>query len=423
MLSVPTFPINCAGMRVIIINTGTEILLGDVLNTHLSFIAAEILPLGLRIDRQQTVPDGPAIREALGETFKSAEIIFATGGLGPTTDDLTREVTAELLGLELRCDPTVIAAIRERFARRGYKWTARIIRQANVPAGAEVLPNENGTAPGLYLRANLNAQIHSPHLFLLPGPPRELHPMFRDFVVPRLRHIFPTPPGIEFRNYRIAGMGESLVEEAIGERILQISEIELGYCARPGEVDLRIIGPSAAVERAETIVRSALGDAIFSSRGEQIEEVLIRRLLEREETLALAESCTGGLLAHRITNVPGASAVFVAGYVTYANEAKKNALGLDEVLFRGEGAVSESVASAMAEAARDRAQSTHAIATTGIAGPGGGSEEKPVGTVYIAIASIEARTLVRRFNFASDRETFKQLTAQTAFDLLRRTLM
>jgi len=410
-------------MRTVIINTGTEILLGDVLNTHLAFIAREILPFGLRVEQQRTVPDGAAIREALTESFASADIIFVTGGLGPTTDDLTRELTADLLGLELRNDPDVIAAIKERFARRGYKWTSRIARQADVPVGAEVFPNESGTAPGLYLRPNLNPQVRSPHLFLLPGPPRELRPMFMDFVVPLLRRIAPSQSAVEFRTYRSAGMGESLVEEAIGEKILEIPGIELGYCARPGEVDLRLIGPSAEVERAETMVRSALGDAIFSSRGEEMEEVLIKRLLERKETLALAESCTGGLLAHRLTNVPGASGVFLAGYVTYANETKTNTLGLDDALIEREGAVSESVARAMAEGARERAKSTHALATTGIAGPDGGTAEKPVGTVYVALASTGKATQVKRFDFASDRETFKQLTAQAAFNLLRLRLL
>jgi competence/damage-inducible protein CinA-like protein len=397
--------------------------LGDVLNTHLAFIAREILPLGLRVDRQLTVPDGAAIREALTESFTSADIIFVTGGLGPTTDDITRELTADLLGLELKNDPDVIAAIKERFARRGYKWTSRIARQADVPAGAEVLPNENGTAPGLYVRANLNPQIHSPHFFLLPGPPRELQPMFMDFVLPLLRRLVGPRSAMEFRTYRIAGMGESLVEEAIGEKILEIPGIELGYCARPGEVDLRLIGPLAEVERAATIVASALGDSIFSVHGEQMEEVLVRRLLGRKETLALAESCTGGLLAHRITNVPGASGVFLAGCVTYANAAKTNVLGIDQALIKQEGAVSASVARAMAEGARDRAKSTHALATTGIAGPDGGTAEKPVGTVYVALASTAAATLVRRFDFASDRETFKQLTAQAAFNLLRLRLL
>ena len=410
-------------MRAIVINTGTELLLGEVLNTHLAFIAREILPLGLRVDRQLTVPDGAAIREALTECFSSTDIIFVTGGLGPTTDDITRELTAGLLNLELRSDPNVTAAIEERFARRGYKWTSRIKRQAEVPIGAEVLPNDNGTAPGLYLRANLNPQLPSPHLFLLPGPPRELRPMFVNFALPILKRFVPPSSVFEFRTYRIAGMGESLVEEAVGEKVLEISGIELGYCSRPGEVDLRLLGPTAAVKRAEAIVTSTLGATIFSSRGESMEEVLVKRLLERKETLALAESCTGGLLAHRVTNVPGASGVFLAGYVTYANAAKTDVFSVDDALIEKEGAVSESVARVMAEAARDRAKSTHALATTGIAGPDGGTAAKPVGTVYVALASAGALTLVKRFDFASDRETFKQLTAQAAFNLLRLRLV
>ena len=213
------------------------------------------------------------------------------------------------------------------------------------------------------------------------------------------------------------------MEEAVGEKVLEISGIELGYCSRPGEVDLRLLGPAAEVEQAEAIVTSTLGAAIFSSRGESMEEVLVKRLLERAETLALAESCTGGLLAHRITNVPGASGVFLAGYVTYANAAKTDVLGVDDALIEKEGAVSESVARVMAEAARDRAKSTHALATTGIAGPDGGTVAKPVGTVYVALASAGKRTLVKRFDFASDRETFKQLTAQAAFNLLRLRLL
>jgi competence/damage-inducible protein CinA-like protein len=410
-------------MRTVVINTGTEILLGDVVNTHLAFIAREIFPLGLRIDRQIAVPDGPAIREAIAEALATSDLLFVTGGLGPTTDDITREATAKLLGLTLANDPEVATALRNRLLHRGWAVTERILRQAMVPQGGVVMPNENGSAPGLYISANLNPAIRSPHLFLLPGPPRELQPMFIESVLPILREIIPEKSAIECRIYRIAGMGESIVEEAIGEKILAIPGIELGYCARPGEVDLRVIGESALVERAEAIIQSALGGSIFSANKEELEQVLIRSLTERKETLATAESCTGGLLAHRLTNVPGSSAAFLAGFVTYANEAKTNALGVDAALMKKYGAISEEVARAMAEGARDRTGATHALATTGIAGPSGGSEEKPVGTVYIALASRRADTLVRRFNFWSDRETFKQLTAQAAFNLLRERLL
>jgi nicotinamide-nucleotide amidase len=397
--------------------------LGDVHNAHLGFIAKEIFPLGLRIDEQRTVPDGVAIRNALAESLSRAEIMVVTGGLGPTTDDITRDTVADLLGLELRQNAELLASLKQRLERRGIKWTSRIARQADVPDGAQILPNENGSASGLYFRQNINPRIGSPHLFLLPGPPRELQPMFVESVLPILRKIIPTASSIECRTYRIAGMGESIVEEAIGEKILAIPGIELGYCARPGEVDLRVMGETAQVERANVIIQSALGTSIFSANKEEFEQVLIRMLTERNETLATAESCTGGLLAHRLTNVPGSSVAFLAGFVVYANEAKMSALGVDTALIKKHGAVSKEVADAMAEGARERTEATYALATTGIAGPSGGSKKKPVGTIYIALASRATETLVRHFNFLSDRETFKQLAAQAAFNLLRERLV
>ena len=193
-------------MRVVLLNTGTELLLGDVQDAHLAFIARQIFPLGLRIEERRTVSDGVAIRETLAEIFPRAEILFVTGGLGPTTDDVTREAAVELLGLKLIRNPEVMSAISERFAIRGIKFTARVERQAFVPNGAEVLPNENGTAPGLYLRANLNPHISSSHLFLLPGPPRELQPMFRRWVMPILRSLHPPSKSLGCRIYRVTGI-------------------------------------------------------------------------------------------------------------------------------------------------------------------------------------------------------------------------
>lgn len=409
-------------MRLVVINTGTELLLGDVLNTHLVFIARELFPLGLRIERQVTVPDGPAIRTALLETFPQVDCIFLTGGLGPTTDDLTRDFAAELLGLPLRRDPAVLAAITERLAARGIPMLDRIARQADVPAGAEVLPNENGTAPGLYLPANLNGAMPSPHLFLLPGPPRELQPMFRASVLPKLRELAPRDRPLESRLFRVVGMGESVVESLVGEEILALPGVELGYCARPGEVDVRIVGEPAALAPAEAIIVGKLAGSIFTRGHEHLEEVLVKTLAVRGETLATAESCTGGYLAHRITNMPGASAVFLAGYVTYANGAKTDTLGIDDALLREHGAVSAPVARAMAEGARARAGATHALATTGIAGPAGGTADKPVGTVFMSLASVGAATRTERFCYPAERETFKQLVAQAAFNLLRQRL-
>jgi nicotinamide-nucleotide amidase len=410
-------------MRAILINTGTELLLGDVQDAHLAFIAREILPLGLRIEERRTVPDTNVIRRTLTELFPRCEILFLTGGLGPTIDDITREMVAQSLGLELHQDAQLLAWLQQRLQVRGIKCTSGIARQADVLAGAQVLPNENGSAPGFYLKANINARVPSPHVFVLPGPPRELQPMFRKFAMPILKTIIEIPLPVERRSYSIAGVDESLVENAIGEKVLAIPGIELGYCARPGEVEVRIIGNPNAIRAADAVIRRELGVSIFSDNGDPLETVVVTLLKERKETLATAESCTGGLIANQITNVSGASEVFLAGYVTYANSAKSDVLNVDSKLIDEHGAVSEAVARAMAEGARGRAASTYGLATTGIAGPTGGSDEKPVGTVYIALASGDSEIVAKKFLFSTDRETFKQLAAQAALDLLRRRLL
>ena len=437
-------------MRCIVLNTGTELLAGDVHDTHLAFIAREIFPLGLRIDERRTVGDGAAIGETLKELFPRAEIIFVTGGLGPTSDDITRDVTAELLGLKLEENTELLSSLKDRLRVRGIKWVSSVARQAQVPEGAQILPNESGSASGLYLKANINPnfrtavrtrtalrrrtqkqsgastrrtpEFSSPHIFLLPGPPRELQPMFREHAMSILRSIVKGPPTVERRFYKIAVMGESVIEERIGKQVLAIPGVELGYCARPGEVDVRVIGDRRALDQADKIIRQELGEAIFSAADETLEQVLVKLLTERKQTLATAESCTGGLLADRITNVSGSSKVLLAGYVCYANDAKIDILGVDPKLIEEHGAVSEQVARAMAEGGRMRARSTYALATTGIAGPDGGSKEKPVGTVYVVLAD-ENETKCRKLFFPTDRETFKQLTAQAAFEMLRRALL
>ena len=410
-------------MRAALINTGTELLLGDVQDAHLAFIAREIFTLGLRIEERRTVPDSDVIRRTLTELFPRCEILFVTGGLGPTTDDITREMVAESLELELRQDPQLLAWLQQRLQVRRIKWTSGIARQAEVLAGARVLPNENGSASGFYLKANINPCIPSPHVFVLPGPPRELQPMFRKFALPILHSLIAAPLPVERRSYSIAGTGESVVEKAIGEKVLAIPGIELGYCARPGEVEVRIIGEPDAIQKADAIIRDELGVSIFSAGDEALEAVVVKLLKQRKETLATAESCTGGFIANCITNVPGASEVFLAGYVTYANSAKSDVLSVDSRLLEKHGAVSEPVARAMAEGVRSRSASTYGVATTGIAGPNGGSDEKPVGTVYIALASADSKTVVKKFFFPTDRETFKQLAAVTALDLLRRKVL
>jgi nicotinamide-nucleotide amidase len=409
-------------MQAEVINTGSELLLGLVTNTHLGYLAGELAPCGITVARQVCVPDGPPIREALAAALDRADVVFTTGGLGPTTDDITREAGAELLGLPLLPDEEILSGIRERFARRGLPMADRVARQAMVPVGTEVLPNPNGTAPGLYFPPGVLGSRRARHLFLLPGPPRELRPMVQDYVLPKLRAILPASSMRERRIYRLTGIGESQVEERIGQRLEERGDLEVGYCARPSEVDFRLIGPPGPLAQVEPDIRAVLGEWIYSE-GESLEAVIVRLLSEKHLTLATAESCTGGSLAGRITNVAGASDVFLAGYVTYANEAKENTLGVPSDLLATHGAVSEPVAAAMAEGARRVSGAKFALSTTGIAGPGGGTESKPVGTVYLGLASEGHPTVVRRCYFPLDRVTFKHMTSSAALDLLRRQVL
>ncbi|HEX7194689.1 MAG TPA: molybdopterin-binding protein, partial [Chthoniobacterales bacterium] len=239
--------------RLEVLNTGTELLFGSVLNTHLSFLAQQLFPLGLRVQRQATLPDGSVIRDAVLESAARCQIILITGGLGPTTDDITRETVAELTNRPLCYDDSIFQKIRARFQRRGIPLSERISRQAYVPEGAVVLANDFGTAPGLYIPAGNGM----PHLFLLSGPPRELAPMFTTYAVPILRGLVPLSD-LHARIFRTTGLGESYVEKMVGEKLLAIPGLELGYCARMGEVDLRVVGSRIAVNAAEKIIRAAL---------------------------------------------------------------------------------------------------------------------------------------------------------------------
>lgn len=405
-------------MRIEVLNTGTELLLGKVINTHAAFFGDELFKLGLRITRQTTIPDGDDIHRVLEEAFPRCEIILITGGLGPTSDDITRETVAALLGRALHKDDAVWEHIRQFFLQRGREPNSWNERQAMVPEGATVLHNPHGTAPGLFLPA---VPGKSPHLFLLPGPPRELRPMFRDGVIPRLRELSEAPI-LPWRNFRIYGVGESSIAEAIEPRIQDVVELEYGYCCRLGEVDVRLIGSAIAIETASAVLRDEFAEDIVTESETSIEQVLIERLAAAGQTVATAESCTGGLIASTLTDVSGSSDVFHRGYVTYANEAKTELLGVPESMLAEHGAVSEPVARAMAEGCLKNSRADHAIAVTGIAGPTGGSEEKPIGTVYIAVTSRGGETVVRHECFTSDRVSFKQRTTRAALDLLRRRL-
>jgi nicotinamide-nucleotide amidase len=415
-------------MRVEVLNTGSELLLGGAVNTHLAFLGQQLFTVGLRIERQVCVGDGPVIGPVMQESFSRCEVFIVTGGLGPTSDDITRELVAEFFGLSVQRDEAILAVIKERFAKFGRQINASIARQADVPRGMIVLPNPHGTAPGLYLPAGTHQGKPFPHIFLLPGPPRELRPMVLAELLPRLRELRSKLSGVpeEMKTLRIVGLGESHVEELVGAKLLALPNLELGYCARSGEVDVRLIGPAETVARAADIVRSEpqLREHLVSEANETMEEIVVKLLRDRGATLATAESCTGGFIANRITNVPGSSKVFVAGPVTYANSAKVTALGVDPALLEADGAPSEAVARTMAEGVQRKFQTDFSIATTGVAGPDGGTAEVPVGTVFIAVGGPDGDVEVKRRQFfASDRESFKRLASQAAFYLLRRKLL
>lgn len=412
-------------MRVELLTTGSELLLGQVLNTHTTWLGQKLFPLGLRLAWQSTVPDGPPIAQAVqASVLRGTEILLITGGLGPTGDDLTRECCAEICGLPLEENAGVLAAMRERLGRRSIEVRANMLRQALVPCGAEVLPNHHGTAPGLYFPPALTASCGGPpaHWFLLPGPPRELHPMVLEEVLPRLSALIPRAARHQQRLYRVCGMGESAVEERIGRRIQDEGIIEVGYCARPNEVDLRLIGPGDALQRWDGLVREELGKHLFAEGDISMEERIVALLTERRATVATAESCTGGLLASRLTDVPGSSGVFQAGYVVYSNEAKERELGVPADLLRDHGAVSAAVAGALARGARRAAGTTWALSTTGIAGPGGASPGKPVGTVFFGLAGPGDGVKTWGACYPMERSAFKLTATQTALNALRQAL-
>jgi nicotinamide-nucleotide amidase len=411
-----------------LINTGSELMLGRVLNTHQQWLGRRLADLGYTVDRQVAVPDRAAdIVQVLREALARADLVLVTGGLGPTSDDLTRDLLAQLLGRQLREDPGVVSHIEEIFRTRQRPMPAATRVQAMVLEGATVLPNPHGTAPGLAIQVQPNPFRESGQeswLVLLPGPPRELRPMFVESVVPLLARVAPRSEPFACRTLRAIGIGESIAQQRIEKPLeaMVAAGLEVGYCARMGQVDVRLSARGAGAEervgQAVSIVGERLGAHVFGFEDEELEAVVLRLLESRRETLALAESCTGGCLAHRLTNIPGASAVLLGGLVTYSNEAKQRLLGVRPETLEVHGAVSEAVAREMAEGARKQLQASYALSITGIAGPSGGTKAKPGGTVYIGMAGPFPTVVERQFN-PVDRETFKQVTAQQALNLLR----
>ena len=417
-------------VQIELINTGSELMLGRVLNTHQQWLCRRLSDLGYVVTRQVAVSDdSEPMQNAVRESLARADLIITTGGLGPTSDDRTRDLIAEMLGTQLVLNQEVLERIVAFFTARKRPMPEGTKVQAMVPATARVLLNEHGTAPGLILEAPAGKFRPGPAaLLMLPGPPRELRPMFTAQVVPWLAQRFPCHDAFVCRTLKTTGLGESRVEEIIAPKLQHLASrgLELGYCARTGEVDVRFVGRGAkarqTVAEAEAIVREAIAEHVFGVDDDQLEDAIVRLLTERRQTLALAESCTGGYIANRITNVPGASAVLWGGVVSYANEAKVHFLGVNEATLAAHGAVSEQTALEMAQGARRSSRADYALSVTGIAGPSGGTEEKPVGLVFIGFADAKG---ARAYKFLNrfDRETFKYVTSQQALEILRRALL
>jgi len=417
-------------VQIELINTGSVLMLGRVLNTHQQWLCRQLADLGYVVTRQIGVSDdaGPML-DVVRESLTRADLIITTGGLGPTSDDCTRDLIAGMLGVKLVRHDEVLSRITEFFTSRKRLMPESTKVQALVPAGALVLLNAHGTAPGLVMEVPAGKfRSKATLLIMLPGPPRELRPMFTNQIVPLLKEKLPLETEFICRTLKTTGLGESRVEEMIAPKLKHLTDrgLELGYCARTGEVDVRFVargcGAQQTVAEAECILRVAIGDNVFGVDDEQLETVIVRLLTEQKQTLALAESCTSGFIANRITNVPGASSVLWGGVVSYANEAKMKFLGVQQSTLAAHGAVSEETAREMAEGARRVSGADFALSATGIAGPDGGTAEKPVGTVFIGFASAEKSRAYKFFN-RFDRETFKYVTSQQALEILRRALL
>jgi len=410
-------------MRVEVINTGSELLLGQVINTNVAFLGQKLAELGIKIERQSSVPDGAIIKNILSEAINRSELIIITGGLGPTHDDVSKEMAAELLDVELEEDLETLEQIRKKIESNGSKMRKINAKQAMVPKGAVILKNNNGTAPGIYLNHSING--NGVHIFLLPGPPRELNQMYNDSVDPILRGLIEQNSDIinDCKNLFFSGLGESELASRINE-IIDSSDprVEFGYCLKPGGIIFRCVGEKRVVYEAQDKVKESLRKYYLGDGIDSLQESIVKDLKSKGESLSLAESCTGGLIASLITNVPGASMVFNIGHVTYSNSSKVRVLDVPPDLISLHGAVSQEVVISMAEGSLVKSNSDHSLAVSGIAGPSGATQNKPVGTVFIALASKGMKTVVFNKVYKTDRISFKEKVSMFALDLLRQRL-
>lgn len=414
-------------MNAEIVAIGSEMLTPFRHDTNSLYLTEKLNQLGVEVIFKTIVGDSlDHLTSAASIAVSRAEIVIFMGGLGPTEDDLTREAVAEALGLKLHRDPAIIVSLEQRFAAHGWKMAANNLKQADVITGATVLPNANGSAPGQWMSGKYEGRERI--IILLPGPPHELKALFEEQCLARLRAKLP-PQFIATRELKITGLGESLCDARVAPIYKLYSDVETTILAGAGEIQLHLKSRAASLEVAQARVdqlvekiEEELGDLVFSDNGDSMEQIVGYYLQMRNATLAVAESCTGGLVAERITSVSGSSRYFVGGAVVYSNQLKTAFADVPAEMIEKHGAVSREVAGALAEGIRKRSGATLGLGITGVAGPTGGTAAKPVGLVFHALASDGGTDVVER-TFAGDRKRIRRFASQQALDMVRRKLM
>jgi nicotinamide-nucleotide amidase len=417
-----TFTVNAE-----IIAIGSELLTPFRQDTNSLYLTEKLNQLGVEVIFKTIVGDNREHLTGVASLAVSrAEIVIFMGGLGPTEDDLTREAVADALGLELQRDPEIVTSLEQRFAARGWKMAVNNIKQADVITGATVLPNANGSAPGQWMSGKYEGRERI--IILLPGPPHELKALFEEQCLARLRAKLPSQ-FIATRELKITGLGESQCDARVAPIYKLYTDVQTTILAGAGEIQLHLKSRAASLEAAQTRVdqlvekiEEELGDCVFSDNGDSMEQIVGYYLQMRNATLAVAESCTGGLLAERITSVSGSSRYFVGGAVVYSNQLKTTFADVPVELIEKHGAVSREVAAALAEGIRGRSGATLGLGITGVAGPTGGTDAKPVGLVFHALAS-DGGTEVAERKFPGDRKRIRRFASQQALDMVRRKLM
>ena len=412
-------------MNAEIVSIGTELLLGHTVNTNAAYLSKELAKVGVNVYYHTVVGDNrKRLLGALRQAIKRSEIVITTGGLGPTVDDITVEALASISKRKLVFKPQILRRIKLKFRKRGLAFPETNRRQAYIPEGATVMRNPSGTAPGLILKMAKNR-----FLIALPGVPGEMKDITQTALIPFLKRKIRVKAIIASKTLKTVGLPESVVNEKVADLLKLGPEVTMGIYPHPGQVDLRITARAGdkstankLIGKVEKEIRQRLGNIIYGKDGDTLEAVVGKLLKQQNKKLAVAESCTGGLITHRITNVPGSSAYFLLGITAYSNRIKSALVGINSQIIKRHGAVSRKVALLLAEDARRIAKSSVALGITGIAGPAGGTKSKPVGTVYIALSADNSQQ-VKKHSFLGNRQAIKQKTSQAALDMMRRYLI